>query len=400
MEHNLNSNLLSSVMDWSNDEDDKIPHIDLVLEEDKYKKEKFEDMNLKKNLLRGIYNHGFDTPSLIQQKAICALINEQNNIIIQSQSGTGKSGVFLISALQLIDEDIRYPQVLIITPTRELAIQHYKNILSLSEFMNVKTLLVIGEDKTEFTNAHCVIGTLGKLIYAMTTNKINFNSLKLCILDEADNLMNNNFNNQMSVVYSKIKTKYCLFSATYTLSDQEFIKKQFGNTFNILLNTSQINLQAIKQYRISLNNELDKLNCLKYLLKDYLSNKKVIVFFNTNKKINGVKEDLINVNIDSVEINSNLTQIERNNILERFRNNKIKFLLSSDLLNRGIDIQGLEVIINYDIPNNYEAYIHRIGRCGRFYKSGIVYNLISSNEALTTLQKISEFYNINIEELK
>jgi len=380
-------------LDWANNDD-----LDKNLEmENKYKIETFEKMNLKINLLRGIYAHGFNEPSNIQKESIKAIIEEKGNLIIQAQSGTGKTGSFIISALQILNEN-NNTQIIIITPTRELAKQHYENILSISQYMNISVLLLIGGDFSDYRNSlnsNIIIGTPGKILKSIEIKKIDLTNLKLCVLDEADHLYDEIFSEQMTNIFKNIKCKYVLYSATYSDNFLEYMNKIYNNPYKILIDKCKINLSSIEQTYIDIKNEKIKINELINLYKYNKINCQTLIFFNTTLKIKKIKEEFKKENIEAEEIHSKMEQQQREKILQQFKNGKIKILLSSDLLNRGIDIQNLSLIINYDIPLNKETYIHRIGRCGRFLKSGKIINLVLKQD-YKNFDSILKYYNISI----
>ena len=365
----------------------------------------FDNLNLSPNLIKGVYLYGFVEPSKIQIKGITA-INTGNDCIIQSQSGTGKTATYLLGVLNRLENNM-WCQSIIITPTRELANQVYNVTLNLSKFTNYKISKCIGginiyENKMDIKNTNVIIGTLGRLFYILNDTKYNIHKLKTIVLDEADELLNNGVNNKLHSILELIPTgtQIILNSATMTLNVFNFSKKYMHNPIKILLKNNEIVIDLISQFYIDIESENQKFDILLDLY-NLVSTSQAIIFCNTIEKIKWLDEKLKENNFSITILHSNMTQEERNNVLQDFRNGLTRLLLTTDLLARGIDISQVNMVINYDLPYNKETYIHRIGRCGRFDKKGIAISLVKKSDPydLKIIHKLKSIYNIDIKEM-
>lgn len=361
----------------------------------------FEDFSLNDQLLRGIYSYGFEQPSMIQVNAIPKLI-EGKDLIAQGQSGVGKTGAFAISALQIIDPLIDSCQVIIISPTRELAIQTHSVITNLSKFMkNVQIELCIGgaQNARDIQHAHIIIATPGRLINTMSTGRISKSSLKLLIVDEADEMLSYGFVEQLHDIVSNYiidTTQIGLFSATFPDSLKEITDKFLRNPEKIYLNNNETTVEGISQYYINVESEGNKFSTLCDLYHS-MQISQAIIYVSSKKRVQNIGDRLIARGYTVSMIHGDLQQVERNAIMKDFRSGTTRILLSSDLIARGIDVQSVNLVINYDFPNNFESYIHRIGRSGRFGRKGMAITFITLQEQ-ATLQELEKFYSTEISE--
>lgn len=364
----------------------------------------FDSMNLNENLLRGIYAYGYEYPSTIQSRAIMPII-EGKDLITQSQSGTGKTGTFLIGALSKVDKEIKKPQILILAPNRELTNQIYGVCSSLSEYMDIKKGLIMGGTKVDDNfktlddGAQVIIGTPGRVFdmikrYALITDKI-----KLFIMDEADEMLSRGFKDQIYEIFQYIpkESQICLFSATMPRQALELTDKFMINPLKILVKNEELTLEGIKQYYLGLEQESWKIATLRDLYNK-LSIAQSIIFSNSKRKVEYIKEQLENENHDVQCIHGEMSQIDRDKIMMNFRKGKTRILITTDIIARGIDIQQVSIVINYDIPRYREIYIHRIGRSGRFGRKGIAINFVTEKE-YQHLQQIIDFYKSAIDPL-
>ena len=362
----------------------------------------FDTMNLKDTLLRGIYAYGFEKPSLIQSKSI-PLIMGKRDIIAQSHSGTGKTGAFTISTLQSIDETISGCQVIIVAHTRELAQQIHDVCTNLSQYMNVHTVLCIGGQDVKNTKNELekgsvvVVGTPGRIIDLVKRRFLSTRLLKLLIIDEADELLSHSFQEQIRNIIRIIpqETQICLFSATMPEQILYLTKKFMRNPETILIEKENLTLDGIKQFYINVENELWKFETFCDLY-DIISVSQTIVYVNTIRNAEELKYQLEKKNFTVSLIHSDMNVSERWLLMKQFRNGQTRILISTDLLSRGIDIQQISVVINYDLPRNKECYIHRIGRSGRFGRKGVAINLITRRDE-RSLRDIKDYYKTNIE---
>ena len=366
----------------------------------------WEDYNLKNTLLRGIYSYGFEEPSPIQQKGIQPILDKRD-LIAQAQSGTGKTGCFSIGALNIVDENIKLPQILILSPTRELSYQIKVVLDNLSKYMkNLNIQLFVGGTSrdSDFENIkmnipHILVGCPGRIYDIFNRKLIQVDSIKYIIMDEADELLSFGFKDQIYNIFNFLpeKIQISLFSATIPNDLYYIINNIMVDPVNISVKSNMLTLDGIKQYYVNLNSESDKYLTLKDLFSTF-SVAQCIIYCNTVKKVEELYELMIRDNYAVCQIHSNLDKIERLNNYNDFKQGKVRVLLSSNITARGIDIQQVSTVINYDIPKNKETYIHRIGRSGRWGRKGIAINFITKKDVLL-LKNIEEFYLTEISEL-
>ena len=364
--------------------------------------ERFEDMDLKENLLRGILSYGFEKPSPIQSKGIMPVI-EGNNSIIQAHSGGGKTGTFSIACLQKVDQNKNHCQIIILSPTREIATQTLTVIKNLSYYMNIKICGVIGGKKINYSearDAQIIVATPGRIYDLMNRQIVNVSKLQLLVLDEADQMLNKGFKEQMIYIFSYIpeETQVAIYSATLPDEILDLTKEFLDNPVKILVKKEDLTLDEIKQFFISLDSEQDKYDTLCDLYQTLTINKSII-YCSSKRKVSWLEEQLTESGYPVSSIHGDLTQNERDSIMRDFRTGKTRLLITTDLLARGIDIQQVSLVINYDLPNDKESYIHRIGRTGRYGKKGFAINFIASNYDVKTMSEIEDFYKTVIVEL-
>ena len=363
--------------------------------------ETFDDMDLKEDILRGIYSYGFEVPSSIQQRAIKPLI-EGKDMIAQSQSGTGKTATFTIGCLERVDIKVMKPQIIVLAPNRELAMQIFKVFESINEYYGVKGGLIMGGTnlKDNFRlldeGVQYIVGTPGRVFdmlkrYAIVTDKI-----KTFVLDEADEMLSRGFKEQIYEIFQYIpkESQICLFSATMPDMALDLTKKFMRDPIRILIDKENLTLEGIKQYYLGVEQENWKVATL-YDLYEKLSISQSIIFVNSKRKADFLKVQLEENEYTVDCIHGDLTQNERNEIMDDFRNGKSRILITTDIIARGIDVQSVSIVINYDIPRYREIYIHRIGRSGRFGRKGIAINFVTERE-YENLKDIQDFYQTEI----
>lgn len=365
----------------------------------------FDAMNLKPDLLRGIYAYGFEKPSAIQQRAIRPILRGRD-IIAQSQSGTGKTGCFGISALQLLSENSRETQVLIMSPTRELAEQTAKVITALGDFMNVKCHAAIGGkslglDLKELERGGCQVisGTPGRVYDLIKRNALQTQHLKVMILDEADEMLTRGFKEQIYDIYRYLPahTQVVLMSATLPASVLEMTQKFMNDPIRILVRRDELTLEGIKQFFIAVEKEEWKLDTLCDLY-DTLTITQAVIFCNTRQKVDWLAGKMKENNFTVSAMHGEMDQASRDSVMEEFRSGSSRVLIATDIWGRGIDVQQVSLVICYDLPTNRELYIHRIGRSGRFGRKGLAINFVR-DEDVRLLRDIEQFYSTQIEEM-
>ena len=366
--------------------------------------ESFDDLDIKDNLLRGIYGNGYETPSAIQQKAIKPII-DGCDIIAQAQSGTGKTATFSIGLLHRIDETKKETQAIILAHTRELALQIESVIKKLSEYMNVSINLSVGGTTVRnnidelLKNPQIVIGTPGRVLDMINKKALDTRDLKIMILDEADEMLSKIFSNQIYDIFRFLPNniQVGLFSATMTPDFFRISKCFMRNPVKILVKDEDLTLEGIKQFYINLEHNEFKYETLCDLY-DLCSVSQTIIYCNSRTMVEELYRRLCEDNFSCVCMHGELSQEERNKIMSEFRNGTSRILISTDLLSRGIDIQQVSLVINYDIPNNIESYIHRIGRSGRYGRKGTSINFLTRYD-IKKMKDIEEYYHTIIEEL-
>lgn len=364
----------------------------------------FDEMGLSEDLLKGIYCYGFEKPSYIQQRAVMPLYRGKD-IIAQSQSGTGKTGAFLIGSINKVKLDLNKTQILVLSPTRELSNQIFQVLSALTIKMDItKHLLIGGKNLSQdFSSldkgAQIVVGTPGRVYDMLKRYVLRTDHIHLVVLDEADEMLSRGFKDQIYEIFQYIpkSSQVALFSATMPNDALELTKRFMNNPVEILVKNEELTLDGIKQYYVAVDAENWKFDTLCDLYSS-ISVAQAIIYCNSKRKADWIKDRLI-ANGFTVEcIHGDMRQKERDEILQGFRAGGHRILLATDIIARGIDIQQVSLVINYDMPRYREVYIHRIGRSGRYGRKGVSVNFVT-REDFKVLKDIEGFYNTHIEEL-
>lgn len=362
----------------------------------------FEELNLKQDLLKGIFGYGFEKPSVIQQKAILPII-QGKDVIVQGQSGTGKTAVFSISSLQLIDESLKKCQVLILGPTRELANQINTVVKAVGSNMNVNTSVCIGGsylNKQELSNAQIVIGTPGRVYDVINSGILKVDNLKLFILDEADELLSSGFKEQIYEIYQLIDNnnlQNAILSATLSKDILDVAENFMKDPVKILVKNDELTLEGIKQFYVNVEKENWKLDTLCDLF-DSISAAQSIIFVESKRKADWLNGMMTERDFTVSCLHGDMEQKERERVLDNFRSGASRVLIATDVIARGIDIQQVSLVINYDIPKKIETYIHKIGRSGRYGRLGVSINFVTT-DTIELHRNIEKYYNTKISEL-
>lgn len=365
--------------------------------------ETFDELNLKPELLRGIYGYGFEKPSAIQQKAILPIIKGMD-VIAQAQSGTGKTAAFAIGSLQLVDVTKDEIQCLVLSPTRELAQQTAIVYNFIGECLKVKISLLIGGTKIGADleklreGPQVLVGSPGRVLDLIRRKQISLGYLQTFILDEADEMLSKGFLDNIREIISLIPTttKILLFSATMPKEIIDMTTKFMKDPARILVKNEELTLEGIKQYYVFLKKE-DKLDVLLQIYRG-IEIAQAIIYCNSKRSVDFVSEELKKKGHMVSSIHGDLKQIERDNVMRDFRSGATRVLITTDLLARGIDVYQVSLVINYELPREKETYIHRIGRSGRFGRKGNAINFVTPTEK-DELEAIQKFYNTTIEAL-
>jgi translation initiation factor 4A len=364
----------------------------------------FDDMNLHENLLRGIYGIGFEKPSAIQQRGILPVI-KGHDTIAQAQSGTGKTATFSIAALQILDVKESSCQVLILAPTRELAQQIWSVIQRLSTYMDITTHVCVGgtavrEDINKVQQGcQVVVGTPGRVNDMINRGALRLEKLKLFILDEADEMLSRGFKDQIYDCFQFLpeSVQVALFSATMPNEILQLTQRFMRKPVRILVKKEELTLDGIKQYLVGVEQEHHKFGTLSDLYEN-VTITQAIIYCNTRRKVNWLTDQMKQNEFTVSAMHGDMTQQERELIMKQFRSGSTRVLITTDLLARGIDVQQVSLVINYDLPKNRENYIHRIGRSGRFGRKGVAINFVTDDD-METLKDLEKFYNTQIEPL-
>ncbi len=370
----------------------------------------FDKMDLNEDLLRGIYSYGFEKPSAIQSAAIMPMVNGRD-VLGQAQSGTGKTGTFTIGMLSRIDPSLREVQGLVLAHTHELADQIFKVVSSLSTYMGIKVVLAIGgTSNPRHVNvreirggAHIVVGTPGRVYDLATSGDLSFAHLRYFVLDEADEMLMDRFGDQVSEIVKIGLPDGCriaFFSATMPPEVVELADRILTNPVRVTLKTADVKLDGIKQYIVELNEDSWKLECLCDIFES-VSIPQSIIFTNTKERAERLYHALTERGFPvSVIYGEPMTGVMRKQRMQDFRTGKTRVLIATNLLARGIDVQQVEMVFNFDMPSfeDKENYIHRIGRCARFGRKGKAISLVTPSEK-DIMDQIAAHYEFTVRPL-
>ncbi|KAI9220098.1 ATP-dependent RNA helicase eIF4A [Blastocladiella britannica] len=365
----------------------------------------FDDMNLKQELLRGIYAYGFERPSAIQARAIMPVV-KGHDVIAQAQSGTGKTATFAISILQKIDVSLKQTQALILAPTRELALQIHKVVVALGDVMGVQCHACIGGNsirddiKILQSGPQIVVGTPGR-INDMIGNRraLDPRHIKIFVLDEADEMLSREFTEQIYDVFQMLPSEIqvVLISATMPPEVLDVTAKFMREPVRILVKKDELTLEGIRQFYVLIEQEDWKFETLCDLYNT-VAITQAVIFCNSRRKVDWLTEAMRGQDHVVAAIHGDMDQAERSKIMNDFRTGTARVLITTDLLARGIDVQQVSLVINYDLPTSLENYLHRIGRGGRFGRKGVAINFVTTEDT-PVLRQIERHYNTQVEEM-
>jgi translation initiation factor 4A len=371
-----------------------------------FKFSSWDDLEINPLLLRGIYSYGFEVPSIIQQQAIKPLIMGRD-IVVQAQSGTGKTATFTIGALANVDVCDNNTQVLVLSPTKELTIQTAKvftGLGSMMEGLRVKTLYggSAVEECNTFSNKktpHVICGCPGRVFDMMRRNIISSKNIKLVILDEADEMLSVGFKEQVYNIFQYLSNtiQVALVSATLPESINTIVDKIMRNPIRISVKREMLTLEGIAQYYIAVEDDRQKYATLKDLYS-LISISSSIIYCNSVKRVQDLYEAMKDDEFSVCRIHSGMDKEERATSFEDFRTGRTRVLISSNVTARGIDIQQVSVVVNFDIPKCVNTYLHRIGRSGRWGRKGIGINMITRRD-VAKLKEIEQHYETQISEM-
>lgn len=366
----------------------------------------WDDLEIDPNILRGIYAYGYEKPSPIQQKAIKPILMRKD-IIAQAQSGTGKTATFTIGVLSLIDLKNSNTQAIIMSPTRELAIQTaavVKNIGCMMPGLVLKTAFggSAVEESSGFTNKnvpHVVCGCPGRIFDMLRRGTVSPKHLKIVVLDEADELLSTGFKEQVYNIlqYFSNDIQVGLFSATLPDNIQTITDRIMRDPVKIIVKAEQLTLEGISQFYVAVEDDRQKYATLKHIFS-YLAVSQCIIYCNSVKRVADLYEAMREDEFPVCCIHSSMDKGARESAISDFRNGKSRVLISSNVTARGIDIQQVSIVINFDIPKCVHTYLHRIGRSGRWGRKGVGINFVTQRDIMK-LKEIEAHYACNIQEM-
>ncbi len=366
----------------------------------------FDDLDISPELLRGIFGYGFETPSLIQSTAIKPMI-ERRNLIAQAQSGTGKTGAFSIGALSRVDATLAETQILILSPTRELATQIADVVTKIGAMMtglHVKTIIggtAIRDDARDMqrTIPHVIVGCPGRVFDMIRRKYIELNQLRLIVLDEADEMLSTGFEEQIYNIFQMIPeaATVSLFSATLPPDILRISSRFMKDPVTISVAADKLSLDGIKQYYVAVENDQQKYETLKDLYQN-ISMAQCIIYCNSVQRVCTLYDAMMGDQFPACCIHGKMDRGEREQAFNQFKTGESRVLISSDITARGIDVQQVNMVINFDVPANVHNYLHRIGRSGRWGRKGTAINLVTKRDK-KLVEDIEAYYCCQIDPL-
>ncbi|GAB1865450.1 RNA helicase [Camponotus japonicus] len=341
----------------------------------------FEEFCLKRELLMGIFEKGWEKPSPIQEASIPIALSGKD-ILARAKNGTGKTGAYSIPVLEQVDPRREVIQALVIVPTRELALQTSQICIELAKHMDIKVMVTTGGTNLRddimriYQKVQVIIATPGRILDLMDKNVANMEHCKILVLDEADKLLSQDFKGMLDHVISRLphERQILLYSATFPLTVKQFMEKHLRDPYEINL-MEELTLKGVTQYYAFVQ-ERQKVHCLNTLFSK-LQITQSIIFCNSTQRVELLAKKITDLGYCCYYIHAKMAQAHRNRVFHDFRAGLCRNLVSSDLFTRGIDVQAVNVVINFDFPKMAETYLHRIGRSGRFGHLGIAINLIT-----------------------
>lgn len=345
----------------------------------------FKELGISNDLIQNLKTQGINTPTPIQEESI-RLIKNGNDIIAEAQTGTGKTLAFLLPMFENMSPNIDTIQGLIVTPTRELAIQITEEAMKLKKSKDLNILSAyggkdIGSQLNKLKgNIHLIIATPGRLLDHLERNTIDLKNLKTLVLDEADQMLLMGFKNEVEKIIKHSSTKHqtLCFSATMNSDVKKLAYRYMKDPKQVIIQKQEVTLKNIKQVVIE-TTDRKKLDALCKVL-DETNPFMAIIFCRTKRRVDKLEVDLYQRGYNCKKLHGDLTQSKRERVMKDFKNTDIQYLIATDVAARGLDITGVTHIYNYDIPENAESYIHRIGRTGRAGEKGWAYLFIDPKD--------------------
>lgn len=362
----------------------------------------FNIYNLDKSIIKALDALGYTNPTKVQKEVIPMALKNKD-LIVKSQTGTGKTASYVIPICEKVNWEENHPQALILSPTRELALQIGEDVKNIGRFKRLKAVCLYG--KAPFKNqamelkgkTHIVAGTPGRVLDHIDRGTLNVDKIKYLVIDEADEMLNMGFIKQVEEVIKKISKKRItmLFSATISEEILRLCDSYLNKPINVEIESDKLITKNIYHYIYKMENE-DKLQLLqKVLLKEVPDT--AVVFCRTKERVDMVYDYLKNFNYSVSKIHGGMLQKDRSETMEKFKKGDFRILTATDVAARGIDVENVTHVINFDIPVEKEAYVHRIGRTGRAGKQGKAITFVTKYDE-ELLKEICNYINFNIEE--
>ena len=374
-------------------------------ETDSYSFNMWDELEINPNILRGIFGYGFENPSPVQMKAIIPIIKGKD-VIAQAQAGTGKTGAFTVGGLQHVDTSVNKNQMLVLCPTHELSRQISSVITSIGGCMpslRVKVLIggsSIDDDVKDLKEnvPHVIVGCPGRVYHMAQRGHIRCRDLKLVVLDEADEMLSSSFKDQVYNIFKMFNNniQVALFSATLPPNIHTITDKFMRDPVQIVVTPELLTLEGVKQYFIALDDDAQKYETIKDLFSN-ISVSQCFIYCNSVKRVISLYEAMTQDGFPVGCIHSEMDKVEREKSLREFRQGSIRVMISSNVTARGIDIQQVSVVVNFDIPKDVHTYIHRIGRSGRWGRRGVGINFMTRRD-ISKMNEIKSYYNAQIDE--
>ena len=366
---------------------------------------RFNELNLSREVLQSIEEMGFVNPSEVQENTIPKIL-DGHDLLAQAQTGTGKTASFGIPMIEKI-EDNNYEslQALVLVPTRELARQVSEELKKLSKYKKfIKVVSIYGgadmrkQLRELKSGASIVVGTPGRVMDHMKRKTIKINDLKFLTLDEADEMFDMGFRDDMKTIIEKTNSdrQTLFFSATFDNNIKEFSKRYQDNPKKVIIEKKELTAEKIKQYYLELNRNMktEILNRLLLIKKP----KKSIIFCNTKRMVESLEVEIAQRGYKVDSLHGDMRQSSRDNVMKKFRNNTIDILIATDVAARGLDVSDIDIVFNYDLPQQAEYYVHRIGRTARAGKKGVSFTFVT-NKDYPKFREIEKYANIKMERL-
>ncbi len=362
---------------------------------------KFEDLGLSENVLRALGEYGYKEPTPIQVKTI-PYIMQGKDVIGQSQTGTGKTASFGLPLIESIDANLNKVQAIILCPTRELATQVTGELRKFTKYKEgVKVLSVYGGESIERQikglkqGVKIVVGTPGRVMDHMRRKTLKLDNVKMCVLDEADEMLNMGFEEDIETILKEVPSQRqtVLFSATMNKRILGITKKYLKEPKNVKIKAKELTVDRIEQISLEVKQAMKDDTVMRLI--DLNNPTKAVVFCNTKRKVDDLIEKLKSNGYKAESLHGDIKQAQRDRIMKRFKTGEFQILVATDVVARGIDVDELELVINYDIPQEEEYYVHRIGRTGRNGRIGKAYTFVVGKEK-SKIYSIQKYANTKI----